>query len=169
MRTYSSQTAALFTGTIGDNIRWGKNDASDDEMAQAAKSAEAYEFIEAMPEGFGTLIGQNGVNLSGGQKQRVSIARALVRRPDVMVLDDCTSALDMVTEAKVKRALRAYPMTCVLVTQRIATAMSCDRVLVLENGRQAGFGSHDELMRDCAPYRDIYISQIGQTGTEAVG
>ena len=163
------QTAALFTGTIGDNIRWGKNDASDDEMAQAAKSAEAYEFIEAMPEGFGTLIGQNGVNLSGGQKQRVSIARALVRRPDVMVLDDCTSALDMVTEAKVRRALRACPMTCVLVTQRIATAMNCDRVLVLENGRQAGFGSHDELMRDCAPYRDIYISQIGQTGTEAVG
>jgi len=160
--TIVPQTAMLFAGTIAENIRWGKSDATNEEIMAASTAAQATEFILATLEKYETFIGQSGVNLSGGQKQRLSIARALVRHPDILVLDDCTSALDLVTESKVKRALREYPMTSILVTQRIATAMSCDLILVLENGRQVGFGTHDELIETCATYRDIYSSQIGE-------
>jgi len=158
------QTASLFTGTIKENILWGNPGADDFQIENAAKKAEAHDFISAMPEGYGTLIGQSGVNLSGGQKQRISIARALIREPDILVLDDCTSALDVMTEAKVKRAIRkdAKGMTCILITQRVNTAMTCDKILVLDSGSQAGFGSHDELMENCPVYRDIYMSQIGK-------
>jgi len=161
------QTASLFTGTIRENILWGKEDASDIEIENAAKIAEAHEFIaskSAMPDGYDTMIGQHGVNLSGGQKQHVSIARAIISEPEILVLVDCTSALDVMTEAKVKRAIRNLEnnMTCVLITQRVNTVMTCDKILVLDNGEQAGFGAHGELMRDCAVYRDIYMSQIGR-------
>jgi len=158
------QTAMLFTGTVRENLLWGKEDASDAQIEQAAQAAQAHAFIAAMPEGYGTMIGQSGVNLSGGQKQRISIARALLKGPEILILDDCTSALDSLTEVKVRQALKEISgdMACVMITQRVSAAMACDRILVLENGRQAGFGAHGELMDSCAVYRDIYISQIGK-------
>ena len=158
------QTAMLFTGTIRENLLWGREDATDGEIEQTARAAQAHEFITATAEGYDTMIGQSGVNLSGGQKQRVSIARALLRRPEILLLDDCTSALDSLTEAKVRRALRQFSenMACVMITQRVSAAMACDKILVLENGRQAGFGSHGELMETCPVYADIYLSQIGK-------
>ncbi|MCL2508696.1 MAG: ABC transporter ATP-binding protein/permease [Oscillospiraceae bacterium] len=157
------QTATLFTGTVKDNILWGRPDASDAEVRRCAELACAHDFISASKDGYDTLIGQSGVNLSGGQKQRLSIARALIRRPDILVLDDCTSALDAITESRVRQNLREYAhgMTCILITQRIGTVMDCDTVLALDHGKVAGYGSHDELMRDCELYRDIYRSQIG--------
>jgi len=158
------QTASLFTGTIRENILWGDADATPAQTEEAARAAEAHGFISEAPDGYDTVIGQQGVNLSGGQKQRLSIARALVRRPEILVLDDCTSALDVMTEAKVKRALKRVSgdMTCVLITQRVSAVMTCDKILVLENGYRAGFGTHGELMDSCEVYRDIYMSQIGK-------
>ena len=157
------QTPVLFTGTIRENIAWGKAGATDDEIERAARDAQAYGFIMSSAEGFGRLIGQAGAGLSGGQKQRVSIARALIRGPELLILDDCTSALDVMTEAAVIEALAQYPMTAVLITQRVATARGCDKILVLENGSMSGFGVHDELIDSCAVYRDLFHSQVGGT------
>ncbi|MCL2487268.1 MAG: ABC transporter ATP-binding protein/permease [Oscillospiraceae bacterium] len=164
------QTAALFTGTVRENILWGRPEATDGEVRRAAELACADEFITAMKDGYDTMLGQGGVNLSGGQKQRLSIARALIRKPDILILDDCTSALDSITEAKVRRNIADYVsgMTCLLITQRISTVMDCGAVLVLDNGRVAGYGAHGDLMRDCALYRDIYRSQIGVYEGEAI-
>jgi len=158
------QTAMLFTGTVRENLLWGREDATEEEIEQAARAAQAHEFISAMPQGYDAMIGQGGKNLSGGQKQRISIARALLRRPEILVLDDCTSALDSLTEAKIRQALRQISkgMAYVMITQRVSAAMACDKILVLENGRQAGFGTHGALMEECPVYRDIYTSQIGK-------
>ena len=157
------QKALLFTGTIAENLRWGDKNASGEELEKAAEIACADEFISGFPSGYRTDLGQGGVNLSGGQKQRLSIARALVRRPRILILDDCTSALDATTEAKVLKGLRtqAAGMTVLLISQRISTVMGTDRILCMEDGRVRGFGTHQELMRDCQEYRDIYRSQIG--------
>lgn len=157
------QKSMLFTGTIRENIAWGNPEASDEEIADAARTAQADEFINRIPEGYGSMLGQGGVNLSGGQKQRISIARALAVKAPVMIFDDCTSALDAVTEARVRNGLRAAGggKAVIIITQRIGTAMSADRILVLDNGVSAGFGSHQELLRSCRVYRDIYDSQIG--------
>ena len=162
------QTAALFSGTIKDNILWGKPDATDDEIVRAAELACAHVFISSGKDGYNAVIGQSGVNLSGGQKQRLSIARAIIRKPDILILDDCTSALDAITEASVRRNISEYisDMTCILITQRIGTVKSCDMILALDHGKIAGFGTHEELMRDCGMYRDIYRSQIGLYETE---
>ena len=160
------QKALLFSGKICENLRWGRADASDEELRAAAKAACAEEFIEASAQGYDTLLDQGGVNLSGGQKQRLSIARALVRRPRILILDDCTSALDANTEARVLQGIRqeTADMTVLLISQRISTVMRADRILCLEDGRVKGFGSHQELLEQCAVYRAIYESQIGATG-----
>ena len=158
------QLPMLFTGTVSENLRWGNENADDSMLAQAARDAQADVFINSLAQGYDTLIGQSGVNFSGGQKQRLSIARALLRDPDLLILDDCTSALDTITEARVKHELKKYTgrLTCVLITQRISTAMTCDEILVLDNGRQVGFGSNADLLKSCEVYHDIYLSQIGK-------
>jgi ATP-binding cassette subfamily B protein len=155
------QTPALFSGTVRDNLLWGKEDATEPELRRAVEAAGAMGFIESSPGGLDRVIGQGGIGLSGGQKQRVSIARALVRRPELLILDDCTSALDTVTEARVKRSLFDMKLTTVFITQRVSTVSRCDKILVLEAGGVAGFGPHGELMETCEVYRDIYVSQIG--------
>jgi len=160
------QTPMLFSGTVRENIAWGRAGATEDEIKRAAQDAQAYGFIETSSDGFDRRIGQSGAGLSGGQKQRVSIARALIRYPELLVLDDCTSALDVVTESAVKEALARYTMTTVFITQRVMTVRGCDKILVLENGTMAGFGTHEELKETCQVYRDIYRSQIGGVDDE---
>ncbi len=157
------QKSMLFTGTIFENIAWGNPAASGEEIMEAARVAQADEFIQSMPQRYESMLGQGGVNLSGGQKQRISIARALVKKSPVVILDDCTSALDAVTEAKVRSGMKAAgaDKAVIVITQRIGTAMSADRILVLDNGENVGFGSHGELLASCRTYRGIYDSQIG--------
>lgn len=157
------QKSMLFAGTISENIAWGNPNASKDEIVEAARVAQADEFIQNMPGKYESFSGQGGVNLSGGQKQRISIARALVKDAPVLILDDCTSALDAVTEAEVRHGLktRAAGKAVIMITQRIGTAMSADKILVLDNGVNVGFGSHNELLHSCRTYREIFDSQIG--------
>lgn len=158
-----SQKALLFSGTIRENLLWGREDASEAEIMEASRIACADEFISKMPLGLDTILGQGGVNLSGGQKQRLCLARALVRNPKILILDDATSALDAQTEAAVLNALRHMnrKMSVLLISQRISTVMGCGRILCLDNGQMKGYGTHEELMRSCKTYRKIYDSQIG--------
>jgi len=155
------QETVLFSGTIRDNLRFGRPDAAEEEVQAAALAAQAHEFVSSFPDGYGTHLGQRGVNLSGGQKQRLAIARALAARPEVLVLDDCTSALDVETEARIFEALRDLMRgkTCFIITQKIYTARSADRILVLEDGLLVADGTHDDLLRSSAIYRDICRSQ----------
>lgn len=160
------QESVLFSGTIRDNIRYGRPDASDEEVIAAAKMAQAHEFISHLPDGYDAIVGQRGVNLSGGQKQRIAIARALLMKPVVLVLDDSTSAVDTATEAKIQAALDAWPNapTRVVVAQRIGSVMNADHILVLDNGRIVAQGSHDQLLATSPIYREIYQSQMGNGG-----
>ncbi len=158
------QKTVLFSGTIAENLRWGREDATDAELAEACRTARAHEFISGFPEGYRSLLGRGGVNLSGGQKQRVALARALVRRPEVLILDDCTSSVDSITEAEILSAVRGSKagFTCLLITQRISAAAAADRVLVMDEGRAVGIGRHPELMKTCDVYRDIRLAQLGK-------
>lgn len=158
------QKTVLFSGTILDNLHWGREAATLQEVQEAAAVSQAHGFVSSFPEGYGTLLGQGGVNLSGGQKQRISIARALVRKPEILILDDCTSAVDVATESKIREALREYSrdLTCIIIAQRITSVMDADRILVLDNGEMVGLGKHEELLQTCAVYRDIFRSQIGK-------
>ncbi len=158
------QKALLFTGTIADNIRFGREDATDEEVARAAEVAQAAGFIRDMPEGFDTPIAQGGTNVSGGQRQRLAIARALVRKPSVYLFDDSFSALDFKTDAKLRAALKpeTADATVIIVPQRVSTVMDADRILVLEDGRIVGNGTHKELMSGSEVYREIVASQLSE-------
>lgn len=158
------QKTVLFTGTVTDNIRYGKADATAEEVRQAAATAQALEFIEGMKEGFDAVIEQGGINVSGGQKQRLAIARALVRRPEIYIFDDSFSALDFKTDARLRGALKkdTAEATVLIVAQRVTTVMEADRIIVLDNGEMAGMGSHKELINSCAVYREIVYSQLSE-------
>lgn len=157
------QKSFLFSGSIIDNLRWGDSKAADDSIYKAAKAACAHSFIESFPDGYDTILGQGGVNLSGGQKQRLSIARALIRQPGILILDDCTSALDASTEAAVMHNIRSHSQgtTVFLISQRIASVMRSDLILCMEDGVLCGQGNHEELLNKCTVYQEIYRSQIG--------
>ncbi len=168
---YVMQKSELFSDTIEGNIRWGKPDATHEEVVAAAKIAQADDFISRFPEGYGTFVAEKGASLSGGQKQRVSIARALVRKPEILILDDSTSALDLVTEARLRTAVResSADTTVIMVAQRIASVMEADRIAVIENdGRILHVAPHEELLRVSETYRDIYNSQMREYGKKEV-
>ncbi len=153
------QEAVLFSGEVKDNIAWGKNDASFEEIVYAAQAAQIHETIEKLPQKYQTKIGQKGVNLSGGQKQRLSVARALVRRPKILLLDDSTSALDVKTEKRLLDALRAYSCTTLIITQKTSTAQQADKILLLDEGVLVAEGRHEELLKKSPLYQKISQSQ----------
>ncbi|HDQ73536.1 MAG TPA: ABC transporter ATP-binding protein [Chloroflexi bacterium] len=157
------QEAVLFSGTIRDNIRYGRPEATDEEIVAAAQAAQAHDFIAALPDGYDTVLGQRGVNLSGGQKQRIAIARALLVRPRILILDDSTSAVDVETEAQIEAALEQTmaDTTTFVVAQRISSVLTADKIVVLDRGRIAAVGAHEELMESSPIYREIYESQLG--------
>jgi len=158
------QQSVLFSGTVAENIRYGKETASDDEVRRAAEIAQALEFVSGLEGEFNAVIAQGGTNLSGGQKQRLAIARALVRRPEIYVLDDSFSALDFKTDAKLRAALREEmsDATVLIVTQRVSTVMDADQIVVLDGGRVAGIGTHRELLKKCPVYREMVFSQLSE-------
>ena len=162
------QKSELFSRSIRENILWGRPDATEEEIFQAARDAQAYDYISNKSEGFDTMVAEKGMSLSGGQKQRLSISRALLKNADILVFDDSTSALDLKTEANLYDALNAhYPdITKIIIAQRIASVRRADRIVVLEEGRIAACGSHDELMETSSIYQDIYMSQL-KTNPEA--
>lgn len=160
---FVQQRAVLFKGTVRDNIKWGKKDATDDEIIEALKLAQVYDTIEEKG-GLDFFIAQGGANLSGGQKQRLSVARALVRRPEILVLDDSSSALDFATEARLREAIYSltYNPTVFIVSQRASSVMSADKIIVLDDGAVVGIGTHNELLKNCEVYKEIYVSQFGK-------
>lgn len=158
------QRPVLFSGTVRENMLWGKSDATDIEIRKALHLADAMGFIDSSPDGLDTRVGRGGMTLSGGQKQRISLARALIRKPDLLILDDSFSKVDAVTESRIREGLRteAEDMITVLISQKITSVMSCDRILVLDKGKPCGLGTHRELLAGSTEYREIYRSQIGE-------
>ena len=155
------QQNVLFSGTILDNLRWGNPDATEEECKEACRQACADEFIQTFPDQYNTYIEQGGTNVSGGQKQRLCIARALLKKPKVLILDDSTSAVDTATDARIRQSFReAIPGTTkLIIAQRISSVMDADRIIVLDDGRLNGFGTHEELLATNDIYRDVYESQ----------
>ncbi|MBO0781523.1 MAG: ATP-binding cassette domain-containing protein, partial [Ktedonobacteraceae bacterium] len=158
------QKAVLFSGSVAGNIRYGKEDALEEEVRRAADIAQATEFISGMQEGFDSVIAQGGANVSGGQKQRLSIARALVRRPEIYIFDDSFSALDFKTDARLRAALKREiaEATVFIVAQRVSTVMDADQIIVLDEGQVVGIGTHRELMNTCTVYHEIVSSQLSE-------
>ena len=155
------QKNILFSGTIRDNLRWGNKEASDEEIVAACKMACAHEFISDFPQGYDTWIEQGGANVSGGQKQRLCIARALLKKPKILILDDSTSAVDTKTDASIRKALKEYipETTKIIIAQRIASVEEADRIIVMEGGTVQDVGTHRELLSRNAVYKEIYASQ----------
>jgi ATP-binding cassette subfamily B protein len=166
---YVPQRPYLFSGTVASNLQFGKPDATEDEMWAALEVAQASDFVREMPGGLYARIEQGGTNVSGGQRQRLSIARALVRRPDIYVFDDSFSALDLATDARLRAALVPYTRDAavIIVAQRVSTITSADNILVLEDGVEVGSGTHDEMMAGCPTYAEIVQSQIGEKSEAA--
>jgi ATP-binding cassette subfamily B protein len=160
------QKNVLFSGTIYDNLRWGDQNATEDECRRVCRLACADEFIDKMPEGYNTYIEQGGSNISGGQKQRLCIARALLKKPRILILDDSTSAVDTATDAKIRKAFAEEipDTTKLIIAQRISSVQGCDRIIVMDNGSVNGFGTHEELLRSNEIYREVYESQTGSSG-----
>ncbi len=158
------QKAVLFKGTIRENLRWGSADATEEEMERALSDAQALEIVKAKPEGLDSPVAQNGKNLSGGQRQRLTIARALIKKPEILILDDSASALDYATDLALRRSLAAlsYKPTVFIVSQRASSILHADKIAVLDEGKMVGLGTHDELMQTCPVYREIYYSQYEQ-------
>ena len=160
--SFVPQQNTLFSGTVKENIRWGKPDATDEEIEAAAKAAQAHDFIEGFEKGYDTELGQGGNTVSGGQRQRLCIARALLRKPKILIFDDSTSAVDTATDAKIKASLRSDEfegITKIIIAQRITSIMDADRILVIDNGRIEGIGTHNELKDTNKIYNEIFVSQ----------
>ena len=157
------QETVLFSGTVRDNIRYGRPNASDEEVVAAAQAAQAHEFILGLPQGYDTHIEERGANLSGGQKQRIAIARALLMRPSILILDDSTSSVDVATETKIQDALKEWMKgrTSFMVAQRISTVLNADKIVVIDEGRITAQGTHEQLMGSSPIYQEIYESQLG--------
>jgi ABC-type multidrug transport system fused ATPase/permease subunit len=160
------QKAVLFKGTIRENLLWGNKNASEDELVEALKAAQAYDFVIDKENGIDSKVEQNGRNFSGGQKQRLTIARALVKKPEVLILDDSSSALDYATDAALRIAIRNLPYkpTVFIVSQRTSSIMHADLIIVLEDGEVAGMGTHEKLLESCEVYREIHLSQFEKEG-----
>ncbi|PFX06669.1 putative ABC transporter ATP-binding protein [Nocardia farcinica] len=156
------QKAYLFSGTVASNLRYGRPDATDEELWRALEIAQAADFVRDMPQGLETPVAQGGTTVSGGQRQRLAIARALVRRPRVYLFDDSFSALDVATDARLREALRpeTRDASVIIVAQRVSTIRDADQIIVLEDGEMAGIGTHEQLLRDCAEYQEIVASQL---------
>jgi len=155
------QKNLLFSGTIKDNLRWGNENATDEEMIEACKLAQAHEFVTSFPDGYDTHIEQGGTNVSGGQKQRLCIARALLKKPKILILDDSTSAVDTRTDAFIRAGFKSYipETTKIIIAQRVSSVQDADLILVMENGAIAAMGKHDELIASCDIYKEIYTQQ----------
>ena len=156
------QKTELFTGSIEDNLRWGDTNATHEEIVEACKIAQADDFINNFKDGYNTLIAEKGASLSGGQKQRIAIARAIIKKPKILIFDDATSALDLATEAKLYQELRKKldDTTFILIAQRVASAKGASRIIVIDNGKIAAEGTNEELLKNSALYQDIYYSQL---------
>ncbi len=164
------QKNTLFSGTIAENLRWGNEDATDEELEKVCRIACAHDFITSFPDGYNSEIGQGGTNLSGGQRQRLCIARALLKSPKIMIFDDSTSAVDTATDAEIRRGLgeKLPDITKIIIAQRISSVIDADRIIVLDDGKITGMGTHADLLKSCEAYREIYLSQTDDNDEEAV-
>ncbi|MPM11863.1 putative multidrug export ATP-binding/permease protein [bioreactor metagenome] len=155
------QKNVLFSGTIKENLKWGNENATDEEIMAACKAAQAHDFISAMPDGYETDLGQGGVNVSGGQKQRICIARALLKNPKILILDDSTSAVDTATDSKIRQSFKEnlQNTTTIIIAQRISSVSEADKIIVLNDGKIDGVGTHEELLSTNEIYKEVYESQ----------